>query len=240
MLRIFREAKPAIHPVVEYMDWQVGSTPDQESKLAAYYDSKFNSLNIRAVIANGEPALDFVLRQRERLFPKAQAVACGINRLEENKQRSWLTAVLEQADAPATFRLAIQLQPKLQHFTILDDSTGTGATEKARIEAACPNEIERVKLDVIGGDRTPDLSAALEKLPPNTAVLLTRSRLSPMLLQVLSQRSSAPIYGLWSPMHLGGIVGGVLLDGEEQGASCGESSPAPDWGGTGRDHPRDQ
>src|SRR5437868_2909305 len=57
MLRVFREAKPAIHPIVEYMDWQAGSTPEQESKLAAYYASKFNKLNIRAVIANGEPAL---------------------------------------------------------------------------------------------------------------------------------------------------------------------------------------
>ena len=220
MLRVFREAKPTVQPIVEYMDWQSGFTLEQESKLVAYYASKFNSLKIRAVIAGGEPALDFVLRQRERLFPGTEAVACGIQRLDETRQRSWLTAILEQPDSPGTFRLAHRIQPGLERFAILDDSTGSGTAEKARIEAACPNEVARIKLDVIGGDRAPDLAATLEGLPPNTAVLMARPRLSPKLLKVLSERSSAPIYGLWSPVHLEGIVGGSLLDGEAQGAAA--------------------
>ena len=220
MLRIFRESKSAVQPIVEYMDWQSGFTPEQEAKLAAYYASKFTILRIRTVIAAGEPALDFVLRQRERIFPTAEAVACGIPRLEENKQRSWLTAILEETDAAGTFRLALQLQPNLQNFTVLDDTTGSGFSEKARIEAACPNEVERVKLNVVSGDTTPTIAAALENLPPRSAVLLARPRLSPKLLQVLSQRSAAPIYGLWSPVHLDGIIGGSLLDGEEQGATA--------------------
>ena len=56
MLRVFREAKPSIQPIVEYMDWQAGFTPEQEAKLAAYYASKFGVLKIRTVIAAGEPA----------------------------------------------------------------------------------------------------------------------------------------------------------------------------------------
>ncbi len=224
MLRVFRETKPALQPIVEYMDWQTGFTPEQEARLAAYYASKFAVQKIRTVIASGEPALDFVLAQRERLFPQAEAVACAISRLEEGKQRSWLTAILEETDSPGTFRLALQLQPDLQHFTILDDSTGMGISEKSRIEAACPNEVERVKLTVIAGDTTPTIAAALENLPAKSAVLLARSRLSPRLLEVLCQRSAAPIYGLWAPVHLEGIIGGSLLDGEEQGAAAAKTA----------------
>jgi two-component system, cell cycle sensor histidine kinase and response regulator CckA len=220
MLRVFRDMHPPQVPVVHYLDWQTTYTAEQEASAAAYCASKFNGINIRAVIAGDEQALDFLLRQRDRLFPNAEAVACGIPRLDEEKRRTWLTAVLEQNDAPGTFRLALKLQPQLQRLVIVDDKAGRGQAEKARIEAACPEETQRVQLELTNAESAQALFAAAEKLTPNTAMLLTRNAMQPRVLEVLSQHSKAPIYGLRDPIHLRGIVGGSLLDGEKHGAAA--------------------
>jgi two-component system, cell cycle sensor histidine kinase and response regulator CckA len=220
MLSVFRQASGTEVPVVQYMDWQPDYSEEQESNLVAYCASKFSKENIRAVIAADEQALDFLLRQRDRLFPHAEGVSCGMPRLEEAKRRSWLTAVLEENDSPGTFRLALHLQPRLERLVIIDDQAGSAAVEKARIEAACPEEAQRIKFEIINGENAQALFVAVEKLPPNTAVLLTRNRMPPRVLEVLSQQSSAPIYGLRAPIHLRGIVGGSLLDAGDHGAAA--------------------
>lgn len=222
MLQVFRDQRPNAGPIVEYMDWQPNSSSDQETKLAAYYASKFSNQKIRAVITADAAALGFVLRYHDTLFSTADVVACGIERLEESKRRSWLTAVIQQNDAPGTFRLALQLQPNLKRLLIVDDREGSGSAEKIRIEAACPEESKRVKLDLIDGDATHALFTEVEKLPHKTAILLTRSTIAPRVLEVLSQRSTAPIYGLRAPIHLPGLTAGSLLDGEKHGATAAQ------------------
>ena len=222
MLQVFRDQRPNAAPIVEYMDWQPGSSSDQEAKLATYFASKFSNRKIRAIITADAPALGFVLRYHDTLFANADVVACGVERLEESKRRSWLTAVIQQNDAPGTFRLALKLQPGLKRLLIVDDRLGSGATEKIRIEGACPDESRNVELSLVDGDNTQALFAEAEKLESGSAILLARPSIAPRVLEVLGQRSAAPVYGLRSPIHLPGLTGGSLLDGEKHGAAAAQ------------------
>ena len=220
MLRFFQEQVPAITPAIEYMDWRNNGGEAQEKRLADYYAAKYAARNIRVVIAQGALAPAFLMKFHDRLFPDAQGVFCGVRRLE-NEHPTWLTGVLEVNDAPGSFRLARALQPNLQRLVILEDNTNSGRAQQQSIREACAAEFPDVRLELLKTENVQQLFEAIESLPPDTAVLMTRARLARQFLVEMRERCPVPIYGLRSPLHLPGILGGSLLNGEEHGAAAG-------------------
>ena len=219
MLHIFRGQIPAITPAIEYMDWQIVRADQQEKRLADYYASKFADKKFRVVIAQGAQAVLFLLKFHDSLFPEAQGVFCGIHHMEKT-QPPWLTGVFEVQDAPGTFRLARALQPDLRRLVILDDLAGSGLIQQRSIEEAFPKETTAIRTELLRTENVQQLFAALEALPPDTAVLMTRPRPVRQFMMELRDHCPVPIYGLCAPLHLPGILGGSLLDGEEHGASA--------------------
>src|SRR5262249_34264212 len=82
MLRFFQEQTPVITPAIEYMDWQNGPAQKQEARLSDYYAEKFAGRKFRVVIAQGPQAVSFLVKFRDRLFPDAQGVFCGVRKAE--------------------------------------------------------------------------------------------------------------------------------------------------------------
>jgi two-component system cell cycle sensor histidine kinase/response regulator CckA len=221
MLRFFQEQTPAILPVIEYMDWQNNGGEAQEKRLADYYAAKFAGRKFRVVIAQGPEAPAFMMKYHDRLFPEAQGVYCG-GRREEKSPPSWLTGVLEVNDAPGSFRLARALQPDLRRLVILEDNTNSGRAQQQSIREACADEAPDVSIELLKTENAQQLFAAVESLPPGTAVLMTRARLARQFMVELRDRCPVPIYGLRAPLHLPGILGGSLLNGEDHGAAAAQ------------------
>ncbi len=219
MIRFFQDQVPAITPVVEYMDWQARGGEEQEKRLADYYAAKYAGRKIRVVLAQGPQALPFLLKFRDRLFPDAQGVFCGL-RAAEKSMTPWLTGVLEVNDAPGSFRLARTLQPDLRRLVILEDPTSSGLAQRQSLRDACAADAPQIRVDVLKTENVQQLFAEIEALTPDTAVLMTRARLARQFMSDLRDRCPVPIYGLRSPLHLPGILGGSLLDGDEHGAAA--------------------
>ena len=220
IVRGIRRAEQGFTPTVEYLDWQNGSGPEYEERLAAYYAVKFAGRDIKVVIAADDPAVNFLLNRRDTLFPRAQAVFCGVQHFDPAKRPPWVTGLLESNDTPGTFALAQKLQPGLKRFLILEDTTGAGAAAQRRISAAYPDPPRRITLELLRADTVQDLYSEVENLPPDTAVLMTRARLARRVMEELRERCPVPIYGLRAPMHLSGILGGSVLDGELHGEAA--------------------
>ncbi|MEQ1853282.1 MAG: hypothetical protein ABMA01_17015, partial [Chthoniobacteraceae bacterium] len=221
MLRFFQDQEPAISPTVEYMDWQNNAGEEQENRMADYYAAKYADRKITTIIAHGPQAPIFLMKFRDRLFPGAQGVFCGVRRAEKDLP-PWLTGVLEVNDAPGSFRLARALQPNLQRLVVLEDSTNSGRAQQQSILEACAAEAPEVRVDLLKTENVQQLFETVESLPQGTAVLMTRARLARQFMVELRARCPVPIYGLRSPLHLPGILGGSLLNGEEHGAAAAE------------------
>jgi len=219
--RVLDQKRPATTSAIEYLDWQTASAPGQEEKLAAYFGSKYRGADIRVVIAAEQAAIDFLIRQRDALFPKAQAVFCGVPRFDETRRPAWATGQLENRDPGGTFRLARQLQPGLKRFVILDDRAGSQEVVVRMITREVPDAEQHVKLEFRVAETIQEVYTEVEHLPPDAAVLLTKSRLAWHLMDELRLRCPVPIYGTRSPTQLAGILGGSLLDGELTGRSAG-------------------
>ncbi len=219
--RVLGEATPPPGAVVEYLDWQGSSGPDYEERMTAYYATKFARRKFRVVVAADEPAVEFLIRRRAALFPNTQAVFCGLRSFDETRREPWFTGIFEANDPPATFDFARRLQPRLKRFVILEDSTQSGQGALRKIRDARPEAATEVSLELLRADTAQALFEGVEELPPDSAVLMTRARLARRVFEELRDRCPVPIYGLRAPMHLPGILGGVLLDGEQHGAEAG-------------------
>ena len=222
MQRVLGKARPRVPAVVEYMDWQGASGAEYDSYLFSYYQKKFAQHRFRLVLVGDDPALQFLVAHRDALFPEAQAVFCGVPKVPEELRvgRPWLTGVLENADPAATLRLALRLQPKLARFYILEDSSASGAGVKRRLERDVVGAEKEIALELLRADTAQALFAAVENLPPDSAVLLTRSRVARRMLTELRARCPVPIYGQRNPGHVEGIVGGALIDGAMHGEAA--------------------
>ncbi|MGB8167645.1 MAG: ATP-binding protein [Chthoniobacteraceae bacterium] len=222
MKRVLAAARPPVAAITEYMDFQGAPRPEYDAELAAYYRSKFATQKFRVVLAADDPARNFLIQYRDTLFPEAQAVFCGVTKIDLAKQpgRPWLTGVIENTDPAATFRLALHLQPGLKRIIILDDSSQSGLGNKNRIEQDEPEGTKRVPLEIVRTDTARSLFTAVENLPPGTAVLLTRSQVARRMGPELLARCPVPIYGQRSPTHLGAMLGGAVIDGERHGEAA--------------------
>ena len=222
MQRALGAAQPPVAAVVEYMDVPGTPRPDYDAELFEYYRGKFAQHHFRVVLVADAPALDFILQHRDALFPEAQVAYCGLTKvdLQTRPGRPWLTGVIENADPAASVRLALALQPELKRLVILDDSTLSGQGNKRRIEQDMPEETKRVQLDLLRTDTAHALFTGVEKLPPGTAVLLTRSPVARRMGPELLARCPVPIYGQRLPNHLGAMLGGAVIDGERHGEAA--------------------
>jgi two-component system cell cycle sensor histidine kinase/response regulator CckA len=222
MQRALQGARPPVPAAVEYMDVQATSGAEYDADLVKYYGAKFAGRHFRLVLAADEPALKFIIAHRDELFPSAQAVFCGVTKFEDSlkAQYPWITGVLENADPGASLRLALALQPNLQRLVILDDRTQSGRGNKKRIEEEMPDVAQKVKLQIIRADTARALFTAVENLPPDTAVLMTRAAVARRMGPELLARCPVPIYGQRLPTHLGAMLGGAMIDGERHGEAA--------------------
>ncbi len=222
MQRVLRGAQPAVNVEVEYMDAPARPAEDFDAELADYLRTKYGSHHFLLILAADEPALVFLLRHRTALWPQAQGVFCGITKFDEQVRvaNPWLTGVVENTDPAGSVRLALKLQPGLKRMVILEDSSFSGRGNLNRIESDLPGLMGRVKFELLRADSARALFRGVENLPGDTAVLLTRAQVARRMGPELLTRCPVPVYGQRAPTHLGAILGGAMIDGEQHGEAA--------------------
>ena len=226
MLREFQETEPALTPAVEFMDWPENSGALGEKKLLDYYQTKFAKRRFRVVITAGQPALSFVQKSRNQIFPGTEVVFCGVSDFDATARPDWLTGITEWTDAAGTFRLARLLQPGLRRMLIVGDPSHPGQETVDQIREKLPVVADRVDFEFLDIITAQDLFQTVESLPPDSAVLLIRGQFTPTFAKELRARCPVPTYGLRTPMHLPGILGGSLVDGHRHGEAAAKTARA--------------
>ena len=220
MPRFFQQQTPAIIPKIDYMDWQNDGGEEQEKRMPEYYAAKYAGGKICGVIAQDSSAPALLLKYRDTLFPGSQGVFCGTPSIGKHAPPPWLTGVPKVNDTIGSFQLARELQPNLRRFVMLDDVTAASRTQLQAIRESCAADAPDISFELPKTDNVQQLSAAIEALQPDSAVQTTRSRLASYFMAVLREHCPVPFYGLLAPLHLPGILGGLMLDGTEHGAAA--------------------
>jgi PAS domain S-box-containing protein len=224
---------PQVEVFTEYMDTKRVPTADDEPRLVELLARKYSRIPIDVVIASDDDAFQFMLSRRERLFPAAPVVFCGVNFFDDSMlsgKRAFFTGVVEAYDVRNTLRTALTLHPGAYRIVVINDRSSTGLANRKILSEVLPEFEKRVSVVSLDDLDMEDLLARVRGLAPGDIVLLmtfNRDKSGRAFdynesLAMIAAQSKAPIYGVWD-FYLGkGIVGGLLVSGFDQGRVAAE------------------
>lgn len=224
---------PGLDPMVEYLDWK--RYPDQQNidLLVDLFRYRYAKRNVDIIIATDNAALDFAVKYRSVLFSNAPIVFCGISGYEQMKLPPDVTGVTESIDPIATMKIALSLHPKVKEVAIVMDRTESSIAIRRQIESVLPQfkgQHKEVKFWFVDDISEDELASTIDHLPADSMVLMlafNRDRNGTVLshessLKLVVDHSRVPVYQVWDWALGGGIVGGALLSGKDQGKFAAE------------------
>ena len=204
----------------EAMDLSRVDSDLYEPLLRDHLRAKYANLKIDVVIAVMGPALDFLLRFGNEIFPGTPIVFCGIDRHElgDRPLPAHVTGVLAKREFLPTLELALGLHPDTRKVVYV---AGTSEFDY-RLVAQAKRELavysDKLELTFLTDLPFEALLEELSRLPPATIVLystLFRDGAGEAFVpheaaRRVSEAANSPVYG-FVDQYLGyGIVGGHL------------------------------
>jgi PAS domain S-box-containing protein len=203
----------------------------QEHDIVRVLRSKYRGMTFDLVVACGEPALRFALRERAALFSRAPMVFCIVEdeRLQGIRLPPDVTGVSMFRDWAAGLDLILALHPKTRQIVFV---SGAGTVERgweALARKAFARYDKRVTFTYVSGRSIDETVAAVRALREGSIVVFNvflldgrgRTFSSPEALALIAPASPVPIYGFAETQLGHGIVGGVLVSYEEQARQAG-------------------
>jgi len=224
-------AEPPAHYYAEYLETEEFPS---ESALIAFRDymrAKFTGRRLDVVIANTTPALQFVLRYREELFPGVPVVfvAGSLPGLTIDSAHPGVTGVLSDAQFAETLELALTLHPSVRRVYVVAQAP-TNDRYDERVRTALQPFSRRVELTYIRERTVPGLLAAVKTIPRQSLIIYTRytpeeseSAVYPdEVARLMARVSPVAIYTSADQLFGTGVVGGMLKGSRAIGTRLGE------------------
>lgn len=215
--------RPDLHLDVssEFLEYPRFEGPAYEATLRDFIKRKYQANPPDVIIAIGDEALDFMLRNRKQLFPEVPIVHAVVSSRFLDALPPLPADVLgtplryELAD---TVEQARRWQPGLERLVLVTGASAWDRRWEAQLRAQAAAMPGSLQVDVLAALPEAELAARLAALPSNTMVFtpgyfLTGDgfALSPRdAARRVAQASSVPVYGPF-PTFLGtGVVGGHM------------------------------
>jgi len=229
---VFAESEPKIELSVEYMDTK-RQTPELVFRyLETLYTFKYQHPPFDVILASDNNALTFLLERREILFPGVPVVFCGINNYNERllKGSTDITGVAEDLDVEGTIALALRLHPATKYIAVISDGTASGKINLEDFHQISSKFAETVQFVELTNLSAKQLIERLHALPAETILLylsfyrdIEGSVFSiKESVTMIAENSCAPIYSLWDYTIIHGFVGGIVVNGREQGRNAAQ------------------
>jgi C4-dicarboxylate-specific signal transduction histidine kinase len=204
-----------------------------EQTILSYLHDKYASRAPEIIVVGGNEALEFVLRNRERLFPGAPVVHMGIDRsfLQSIPNRpADLIGVPVENDVAGTIEQALRWHPLARRLVIVTGTASSDREWETKLRGETAQFGGRVTIEFLAGLPTATVMDRLRPLGPTTIVFTpgyyqdgAGSILTPRESVVLmAVASSAPIYGPFSTFIGAGVVGGRMPTYESMGLQAGK------------------
>jgi len=216
---------------IEYMDSKRFYGTSMNNTLATLYREKYKGTSFDVLIASDDNAYQFLLEQQENIFPGTPVVFCGVNDYDPSaiKGRTNFTGVVETTDIEANFQLAHRLSPEITRVIVVADLSLTGQAIRKQVQRAAVRSSKLFAFEYWDVLTLPELLARTDKLTQTDMIFLIPIYLGTdnqvfsveEVCEIVSKRSSVPIYSAWQFMLGHGIVGGKLHSGQGEGHLAG-------------------
>jgi len=217
---------------VEYLDSKHFPQNTLSEQLLKLYAYKYATNRPAVVITLDNPAFEFAIRYRNKLFSGIPIVFAGLNDYEPGMLlgEKGVTGVVEKQDFVGTVKLAQMLQPDLKEVVVLHDFTSSGLASRKAAEEQFVSLTSSIKLSYLPEMTIDEIVATVKTLKPGAVVLpfsYSRDKAGKVfthseLAEILTKSSPVPVYGTKEERLGYGIIGGSLLEGNNHGAQAAE------------------
>src|SRR5207344_3294900 len=202
----------------EYFDVGRFPHPDYETVYLDFLRRKYKERHLDLLLVMGDPAADFVSRNRDVLFSGTPVVFYTLSPPPHPIANS--TGLLNRLQFGPSIELALALQPDLVHVYVVSGATASDRSYESQARAEFRAFEGRVEFTYLSGLVTKDLEARLGTLPPHSAVyyvVVSKDGAGELLQQMpylsrVAAAANAPTYS-WADVDVdAGIVGGWRRD----------------------------
>jgi signal transduction histidine kinase len=204
----------------ESMDLSRFGSATYESFLRDVLKTKYDAKKIDVVVGIMAPALDFLLKFGEEIFPDSSIVFCGLDKrqLGERTLPAHVRGVLLKRDFGPTVEVALRLHPSTEKVVVISGWSQFDTNLHADARAQFKTFEDRATFSDLNNLPLPQLLDEVARLSSGTIVLFVslfrdaagNAHVPHDVVSRISQRSAVPVYG-FVDQYLGqGIVGGKL------------------------------
>jgi PAS domain S-box-containing protein len=221
------DASAPIEYYSEFMDSFRFSGDSYSQLLLDYLRQKYAERNIDVVVVNGVPALHFLLKHRDALFPATPLVFL-LTDLPELTSRNvpppGVTGVVIGHHQQETLEMALRLHPATRNVFVVLQTEERDKTE-ARVQDQLKPFRDKVAINYLTNLPTAVLIDELKRVPAQSIVLYVRQTgdakgrplASRETLALIAPSVRVPIYGSLDTYIGYGIVGGYVFNTEGVG-----------------------
>lgn len=202
----------------EYLDYERNSSGSFDAELIGLFRKKYRNVELAAVIAVDDDALDFVISNRRELFNRVPVVFCGVANLEDriHEDREYYTGILENFSIRRILEAIAVVHPEARHLAVIcgDTTSSKIALEQASADLKAAGAVMDVRM--LGALPVQAMAQALKALPRDTVLLnlgYYRTQEGQNLsmdesMQLLRSWTDLPMYSPWESQIGRGVLAG--------------------------------
>ena len=218
---------------VEYLDTKrLQLSPEYETFFRSYLEEKFKGVSPDAIYVTDDNALNFFLHQKRPLFAASPIFFSGINNLslETKLDKSRYTGVYETKDIVPNIELIRQFSPQTRDIWIVGDDSTTYHSIETDIRAHI-HQYPKYTFHFLSSKRIDDITARLPNSPKTFVLLTTIGGWSDAnrdnftlkeSIAILKQNKNLILCSMEDAYVQGGVVGGFVTSGANQGSHAAE------------------
>lgn len=227
-----QELGPALDFYAEFLDSPRLPEADTQAAARDFLHRKYAHRKLSVIIAVSRPAINFMRKYGDELFPGVPIVVYGVygEYGDSDALRDWrpgrpITGTLGKVDVRGTVELILRLQPDTREIIVI---SGASTSDKW-IQSVARGQLEqlekRVKFTYMDTGSVEDYLKTVARVPDRTVILFLsmyqdsagNNLLSHEALARIAREARVPVYNQGA-IHIGlGIVGGVVFNPESLG-----------------------
>lgn len=219
----------------EYIGSESLTDPEYNTALVDLLKKKYSRIALDMVIATMPTGSQFLLNHSEHLFPEIPVIFVLPSKEQlpiiSGRPRAGLVKSASNT-IPETIDRICALLPETEHLVVISGSGADDLNYKKMAEEALKSKGWPKTVEYLTGITATELAVKLERLPIRSAVLvltfLQDQKGAPLsttqVMNTVSSRTAAPMFGFYDTILGQGIVGGRLTSAEAYGNAIAETA----------------
>ncbi|WP_245543797.1 ATP-binding protein [Maridesulfovibrio salexigens] len=217
---------------IEYMDTKRHHSAEHYARIRNLLEAKFKNISLSLILSSDNNAFDFLLENRDELFPGVPIVFCGVNNFSDDQIKGvkGITGVAEVMSSRETVESILKQLPETKSIYVVNDYLKTGRAWETTIKRNLVPFKDRVSIEYNENLTIAGLREKIHSLKSGSVVLLgvyysdrdgkyvTYEKLG----SILTKDSPVPVYCLLRFNLRDGVIGGKVISGYHQGVMMSE------------------